>query len=320
MANVSIDKYCADPQEYTNSLPQATKDYYNSICVAKSNISNSWKEQTEKLGLTIVEFPFTMLQSILSPEGLKLLSIFVGVDLTGKAALNGIYRTIASGIGPEVMEAATEMAAETGASFVNNAILTSVLANAIEEGTFAARAFMITSMIAEMASATMTILTIVQILGAIIDAWDPEGYGNELDADTLDIIVDGFNDQFMTTFLSDVTSGKDEFGRPTKYNVWPVEFYADYIIGDAKKDVYDKKMFLYMTEYLQNLKVNSDGDAIAWPTNTELIKPSVFDQYANQYSMIIADKNTIVANWVRKYWLILLTIAIIIVIILLFLK
>ena len=330
---VSIEEYCKNPQEYQDSLPAETVAYYNDICKARKGVSNDWEKRVKKMGDKawdgvkgvgefIPQFLGQMIEGILTPDGLKMLAIFEGVSLTSKIALNAILRAIAKGVGDEVMEAAAELATEAGAEFVSNAILTTAISQAVEEGTAASLAFEITSMTAEAVSVVAMVFMIVQLLGMIFDAWDPEGYNKMLDADIMEDLIVKFDQVFEQKFLSGVTGFKDSVGRPMFANVWPIEYYADsMIMSDLPPGSTDVKQFDYHVQYFLHLQYNSDGYKIIWPRNMpNLIDNSFFNKFATQYALMLGNSNTVVANWFKKYWIILAVVIIALIILLLVIK
>jgi hypothetical protein len=191
---VDFNKYCKHPVRFQN-LPEETRTHYDHICDLKKSIGWNWKTQTSKIGLGIVNIPFNFIMSTLTPEGLEILSIFMGVNLTTKASLNFILKSIAKGVGPEVMEAAGVLAAERGALYINNSILTTVLTSAIEEGSVAAIEFSIIEAVNTALSELEVVVMIVQTLGALIDAWDPRGYNNVMKRLTVNLLLDFFLQQ-----------------------------------------------------------------------------------------------------------------------------
>lgn len=308
---VDINRYCKYPIRY-QLLPQDTRTYYDHICSLKSSFDSNWKNQASKLGLSLLNFPVNFISSIFTPEGLEMLSIFMGVNLTSKSSLNFLLRGIAKGVGPEVMETAGAMALERGALYVNNSILTTVLTSAVEEGSVAALGLAITEAVTAAISELEVVLIIVQTLGALIDAWDPEGYSNEFDADAMDAINETFNSEFITRFLETATISKDKYGRPIHLIGWPIEYHLDAMLAaddsQPRKDQ-NVKMFEYIVEYLDSLKYNSDEQLILHinPNDkTELIDDSVFPKLSNQLVMTISGQNTVVVNWVKTHWFIIL--------------
>lgn len=304
--SVDIDAYCSNPSKYTG-LPQNTRDYYDDICQLRSSLSSmgstiknmDWRG----IGLAIPEGMINMLQGIFSPEGLKMISIFVGVDMTGKFGMNGILRVIASGLGPEVMKEAGEIADKEGAFFANNAIMSTVLSKAVQEGSIEASALTIAKVAMDMAETASGVLIIVQLLTAVLDTWDPKGFNNALNGGKMIENNMSMNNAFITQTLSNITVGKDEFGNPVNTVTWPVEFYADKMISGEKADEYELKLFRYQVEYKKSLTVNSNGDPIAWSKdpNVPLINPGHFDQLASRFSNILANKNSVIANWIDRF-------------------
>lgn len=298
---MDIDAYCKNPRVYEN-LPAEKRRYYDRICSTRKSVSVRWKDQLKKLGVSLLGAPEKIISNILSPEGLEMLGIFMGVDLTSKAALNGILRGIARGVGPEVMEVAAEQAAEQGSSFINSAIISSVLGSAVEEGTAAATAFAVTEAVSSAVSGIASIAMIIQILGMMVDMWDPLGYGSELDADTMDVINNEFDIAFANKFLETMTVGRDKFGRPIHFGQLPVEYRMDAeLLAKDEKDLRLKR-YAYTAEYLNSLEYNSDGRAMR-PRNKdgELLDPGVFNAFAKSIALTIVHQNTEVARWARNH-------------------
>lgn len=318
---VEIDQYCKNPYEYSSSLPQETVVYYDGLCEAKSKIDTSSPDWNALKDAIFKEIPVDFIQSILSPEGLALLSVFKGVDLAGEVALNAMYRSIAKGISKEVMTSASKLATEEGAEFINNAIMCNVLTSAVEAGTTEALAFSFLKLVSASASIVMSIFNILLILALILDTWDPAGYNQMLDADILDEIVRNYNILFVTNVLPTIVVGNDEFGRPIYASSWPFEYYADYTIANEKADEYDVKSFEYNIEYLSSLKYNSEGKLICYGKQQKtLIDSPMVERAAAKFSMILADKNTVVSGWIYKYWPLLVVLFILIVLFLVFVR
>lgn len=320
--SVDIDNYCSNPSKYS-TLPPNTIDYYNNLCSLRKSISTSGGNNIDWSGLgpAFGKAPVEIVNGIFSPQGLKMISIFVGVDIAAKGTMNVVLRTIAQGLDESVMEAAVAKAAESGATFVNNAILTTVLTSAVKEGTTEAIALNITKLIADAASEVMIITMIVQLLTMVLDIWDPMGFNQLMDGTNMTNQVTEMNNAFIKQFLNTFTVGTDEFGNPINIVTWPVEYYADNLISGEKQSVYQPKYFLYISEYLSNLTVNSEGNPIVWPKDTSgpLLKPSHFDQLASRFSTIIANKNSVIANWIDRFLPIIIAVFIIGIIIFVFL-
>jgi hypothetical protein len=272
------------------------------------------------------KLPLVFIEGVLSPEGIKILSIFMGVELGSELALNFLYRSIAKGVGEHVMLAAAKMALEQGTTklgieFINNAIMTKVLTTAVQDTGYLVYTFYALKGLATAASFLMSVWTIVMIIAFILDVWDPLGLNEMIDADIVDKIIDQMNEKFSSTFLSSVAIGTDEFGRPIHGSLWPVEYYADNIIANEKKEEYNIKMWEYIVEYLSELKYNSEGQLICYGEEQKtLINNPMIEQAAKKWSVVLSDQNTVVSNWIYRLWPILIVILFLIIIFLLFIK
>lgn len=321
MSTCSIDTYCNNQNDPScSNVPQSVRDNYYKICQTREN----W----EKAGIAIGSLPMNILASIFTPEGLKIISIFKGLDLTGSVFYNAVARCIARGIGPEVMAAAENAVAEGGTSLVTNAILSTVIAEAVEEGSRAYYAFRALEMLTTGAEIFLWFLFLVQIIGGIIDQVDPLGINNELDAESLKRFSDSFNDMFMRSFLSNVSIGKDEFGRPIYYTQWPIEYYADDFINDSLQELdpdnyqknYQMKLFTNTLEYWNNLHFNSNGDVIVYKNDNNLPSTDDFSIWARSLSIVFADQNTSVAKWLYNWLPLLILLLVLLVVLLIYIK
>ena len=323
---VEITEYCKNPGEY-DSLPLTTKVYYNGICDTRAKVESiavdiKWNE----MGKFVVTVPLTMIQGILTPEGLAFLAKFEGVLLGGELVMNVMLRSLAKGVGKNIMESAAKMALEEGTTrfsfaFINNAIMTKALTTAIEAGSYASYALTTLKLISTSASVVLSILNIVMIIGMIIDMIDPSGYNEMLDADNLEEFIKYFNLSFTTSFLDGFINGQDEFGNPIYGAVWPVEYYADQMLNNETTEEYDAKAFIYNIEYLAALKYNSLGQLICYGQEQKtLINNPMIEKAAKRFSLILSDNNTIVYDWIYRLWPILLVFLILIIIFLVALK
>lgn len=318
---VSIDKYCQNPSEY--QLPDTTREFYNQICSLRKSLSGDFKkleELAKHLGLTIANLPAQLVMAIASPRGLEMLSVFLGVDIGVKLLGNVLMRAFARGLSADLWKAAIELAEEKGAAFVNTTIIMEVLSRAAEESATIAVFSAVSEAIGEAFNKLSTIFFIVQMLAMVLDSWDFTGWGEELNADGIDLISNIADQQFQNQFLSLVSIGKDAFGNPVYFAHWPVEFMMDRLLSEQKVDYYTTKHWNYFVEYLQNLKVNSDGYSICWPKGGALMSQDDFTHIADQYSMLLADQNTIVAKWMRKYWLIVILVLLLLVVFVLIIR
>jgi hypothetical protein len=317
---MSISEYCKDPSEHSD-LPEETKAFYDNICLLRKAISRDWVSDLKNVGNRMKYFPLVMLEGLFTPRGLAMLSAYKGVEFASKWVFRTILNSIARQAGEEVTQVIAEMAAEKGLTYASSAMISTVLRTALEEGTMLARLFSFVADVGEAVSIIFAIFTVIQLLTMIVDFWDPEGYGNEMNADTMDALNEQYNLRFPEQFLPAITTFNDEFGRKIQSGAWPVEFYADYIIGDLKEDYYKDKHAQYFAEYIDKLTVNSNGEPIVWPKEGgELINQTTFQRIADKYSLMLADQNTVVSNWFNKYIIIAIGIVILLVIFLLLIK
>lgn len=299
---VDIAAYCNNPKAYVESMSTDSQRYFDRICETREKMTRNWKKEFAKFGKNLAEAPEKMISSILSPQGLEMLGIFTGVDLASKAALNGILRGIGRGISSEVLDIAAKQATEEGALFINNVILASVIGGAVEEGTAAAVAFSVVEAVSSALSAAASVAIIVQFLGMLLDLWDPLGYQQELNADAMDVINSEFDIAFANKFLALMTIGRDRFGRPIHFAQLPVEYRVDVELADGDSLDFQKKLYEYTFEYLDNLEYNSDGHAMKpRATGGTLIDNSVLTDYAFGLRFALSNQNTEIVRWTRTH-------------------
>lgn len=305
---MDIAEYCGNPKAYSNTVSMQTQKYYDRICETRAKMSRNWSKEAKDFGYHLAEAPGKMISTILSPQGLEMLGIFTGVDMASKAALNGILRGIARGVSPSVMEIAAEQATKEGALFVNNAIIAAVIGSAVEEGTVSALAFSITETVSSALSTATTVAVIIQFLGMLIDLWDPLGYNEELNSDAMDVINSEFDVAFANKFLSVLTIGRDRYGRPIHFGQLPVEYRMDAELVDNSLD-YQKKIYEYTFEYLENLDYNSDGEAMKPRLeHGELLDEKIFNDFAHSFAYTLSNQNVEVFRWTRTHWIITATV------------
>lgn len=110
-------------------------------------------------------------------------------------------------------------------------------------------------------------------------------------------------------------------------NTWPfeVDFGRSHLDGlklsKEKEDYYANRHILYVQQYIYSLKVDSLGRAIVWdytyqPNLTIDQKQArmLIQSLSKQVDYILADRNSVVANWLQKngWWILIILTAIII--------
>jgi hypothetical protein len=325
--SVPIDKYCKDPSAYTTLLPDYTRKYYDSICKAQNQL-NKDPSKGVQIGEAIASIPGNMVLSILTPKGLEMFGIFFGIQMTPKLIAGAILRVIAKGVGQPVLDFTAELAEEGGSFLASNVLMSKYITDAVEEGSSAAAAAAAIEMITDALDVVGVILFIVQMLTAILDAIDPGGFGEQLDAKSLqEEIVDPMNQQFTEILLQNFSSITDEQGTRVVVIQWPVEYYADRLISKEKGNPpqslcagtnqecsYDLIQTKAMAEYLSSLRFNSDGQPLIWKKGGNMLTESDIAKMADHIDYIFADQNVVVALWIKRWWIVILVVVVLLVI------
>ncbi len=325
--SVPIDKYCKDPSAYITLLPDFTRKYYDSICKAQNQLQNE-PSKGKQVGTAIGMIPVNMITGLLSPAGLKMFGIFLGIQLGPKLIGGAILRAITKGIGKEVIDFTTELADKEGSFLASNALMSQIITDAVEEGSAAAVAAATIELITKSLDVIGFVLFIVQMITAIIDAWDPLHFKEQLNAQTLQkLIVDPMNQQFTEILLKNFSTVTDEQGQRVVVIEWPVEYYADQLIsnekgnppqalcpGTSKKCSYDIIKLNAYAEYLSSLKFNSNGQPLIWPKGGKMLTESDIAKVTDQVDYILADRNVVVALWIKRWWIIIVVVVVLLVI------
>lgn len=332
----SIQCYCKNPSAYKDLYPEDTLSYLNMLCRSRSNSSSQLYDIAKLAGKdaehdakavseVLAKAVSNMLLGMLTPKGLEMLSAMIGINFGAKLA----YKVVIQSIKTLSIELATmaERSAIVGAEAGINAAaanisvvtteLTSELAAAIIEVGNLTIDFLST-----VAGGVGAAFMIIQLLSMIFDTWDPCHYKDQLDDKTIKSFSDAFNTAFREQGLKAYDSFTDSYGRTEYLNIWPVEYTASKFILDqhTNKD-YKNKLTIYMAQYLSALRVNSDGDAIRMPEGGKLLSdmdPTLFRTVEDDISLFLSDGNTVVSNFLVKYWPFFVVIVIIILIFLIY--
>lgn len=319
--NISINEYCKDPEKYKNdpSLDKQTIDYWNSYCDMEKEAGKKNTPDLKELSKVAPEAIQALLVGLVSPESLSILGGTMGYIITYKMAKNALKKWVLGRLDDEMIAAATELAKE-GASkgVVNTSLIFTEAAGkmTVEEvgvETFvAARLIEGAEMLGSIIDEVLIIQMIVQLVGMVLDMWDPCNYNQELDSSTLDTFTDLYNKAFRDNVLIKVESIVDSYGHVTIGNIWPIEFYADRILTNEKEDHYKKIRFNLFAKYISSLQYNSDGLPINFEDDpaARLMTNSDFWIVEKTVSTYFANDNTVIANWFLKWWPILLAVVI----------
>jgi len=327
---VSIDEYCKNPAKYSHTLPPETVAYYNQICALKKTFSdkNMRKAWDKSWGFSkhfVTVFWTGLLASLTTPEGLEKLGIFMGITVLPKTILKAAAKSLANFSTEELTGLATDeltdWAASEGIELANEVILTTAIDVAAEEAAARTLTASILEGTAEFLDTAVEVAMMVQLLGMALDMFDESGYGMELTGPMLASISNDMNKAFAYQQIKTFAI-KDQFGRTFRLYNWPRELFASRIISKEKKDYYKPKKTQYITDYLKNLKHNSFGEPIVWnqDPNAQLIGSDDFKKISNNLQTFIIDDNSVFTNWIGRYWLIILTIFIGVVVFILFIK
>jgi len=269
-------------------------------------------------GLAIPNTVLNVVKGFFTPEGIKMLAEFIGVETVGKLTMNGMLRGIAQFSGTSAYKVAAEQATTEGAWVVNNAMLSSALAEGLEEATFARAAFNFSKFVGRSVGRLWNGLMIVQLLTAVVDVWDPAGYNQEISAEVLEKITNKCNDGFKDNILKGFIVGRDVNNNPIYERKWPVEFHLDNILAsEFDKEEEQVERIKHSLEYVNNLKFNVYGEKIKdKKDDVALLKPSDFKRATNEYLLMLSDNNTVFTNFLKKYWPVLLSLVILFIIIL----
>jgi len=289
-ATTEIDKFCCNPSSV--QVSPETANYYRRICDARKAAKDQWDSLLDQFGSAIVSLPIDFVLGIFSPEGLEMIGLTLGIELGSKIALNAMLRSIAAGVGKEVLESASILAAKEGALWVNNMILTTVLTNAVKEGSLAALSFRLTNILSKTLGRLNGILAVVQLLSMVLDSWDPYGYGQELNAAAMKELEKQFNQAFRSAFVNQVAIGQDELGRPVYPTDWPIIFTVP---TESDGD----KLWDYVVDYLSSLEYNSDGYKIEKPPGGNLVFP-VWNKLAQDLFSVWNGGNTMATRAMLK--------------------
>ena len=116
--------------------------------------------------------------------------------------------------------------------------------------------------------------------------------------------------------MAAVGAMQTSYGQIYYIDIWPIEYYAEKcILPKYKQKEYDALTTLYVGRYLNALEYNSDGEPISWPTGDgTVVTNDHLSRASRTVSLAAADQNSVVANWLSKYWPILILILILIIV------
>lgn len=343
--NISIDEYCKDPSEYAHSpgLDNDTKKYWSSLCDLRKELSKNQPSNRGALGkafpTALGEFMIMMTQ----PSALEMMGIMAGGIIYLKQVKKALKRFADNGPSEGATAAAEEME-EAGGDLadINASIITSdITADVAESGVdgtivaaettseaveFTGRAaaqFTVDAMefLGEVADEAMWVVMALQILGMILDAWDPCHLKSQLSADMLKTFSTAFNKNFRESMLRSQNSTRDSYGHVMFTNAYPIEYFADAgVLLKAKKDYYHKIGNILSMKYINTLEFNSNGQKIVRKSGGRILNKNDTNKIELDFSLGLADQNTVVANWIFRWWPAIIAFLVLIIILFLFIK
>lgn len=311
---MNVFQYCKDPQRTLLQLTPSERktldlDKYNDLCdvINKANIDYKAKLKNEETK-TVPEYISAIVNGLISPEGLKLIMADVAVDYAGKAFVQALYRGLARGVSANLYKAAVTQAARQASIHMSRAIVVSAVNSAVQSATVAAMANAAARAISVGSSIVGIGFAIVQVIGGVLDMIDYMGYSRQMNGQSMDLVNERFNEEFADTFLSSLRMRQDKFGVPIAYKGYPIEYrYNIDLMQSFSPDYVNLKIFLYSLEYLNNLKYNSIGQQILTSSEIKALPgKDIFNENLKQAGQVFAytalNRNTVVLNWARSYW------------------
>ena len=299
-----IQKYCCNPSKYKDDYPAQTINYYNSLCRSRKSAQAAWNHNHNRFakdGRKAGDLALQLLSAMLQPESLAMLAAFHYVPLSAQKFRQNLVKKLEDWGDARKKAKAEEIAestAEEGGSgeAVATNMSSEIAAEALQETVWQDAAAYVVNLGAEAISLAFEALMWVQLLGMVLDMWDPEHYGVLLDAKALQHVSDALNQGFQGLMTGITTT--DQYGFPISLASFPQEFFADGLFpqedADFAKDT-QTAMIQYNTAALKALEVDphpSDGSAPP---------PEYWQKVKQTVDMILAEDNTVLANWMHRW-------------------
>ena len=247
--------------------------------------------------------------SLAYPETYKVIAAFYGIEWGPKIfwryTMKQIMKNLETKGGELVGKEMAEMAAKEGVAITNTAIVSDIIKEGVEASVGRMIAMESWKFIGGAADSIFNLAMLIQLLGMVLDMWDPCEYGKMMDAEMMKKVSDSFNELFSNA-LGIGTIGPDEFGRYYKIKSWPMEYFMDNIIQEEKPDVYKAKSVKYQLEYFKAMTYNSNGLPVSFPKKGTLINPSELDKalvhLVEGVAARAANDNVDVENYLEQNW------------------
>lgn len=342
ITSVTPDEYCKDPMKYANdpTIDNDTRKYWSQLCQAKKSLENQKIPKSISIGQASGEAIKEFCIKMCSPESLFVMSGFVGATQSFRAIKDGFVEWLKNGVSQEILETAknyviteggSEAAANSGLmmdGIWRQMSLAKVVVGEAAEAGYDAGRYGLTALfeglgfIGELLGEIMMAQMILNLIGSIFDSWDPCNLNTRLTSNTLDEYANVFNTKFRQSMLQNIQSSMDGYGHRVLTANWPIVYYVDQgAFVSMREDYYGPIRVKYYMHYLNTLQFNSLGQPINWTSgNGRVINESDLERLAQELAIELADNNTVVANWLLRYWPILVAIFLLILAVVLFIS
>ena len=288
------------------------------------------------------------------------IGIHYGITLT-PALYKYVAENLSGDAGKALLElAGKEIAGKAISGEVTASVITTLLKNSIEDNAIRVSFYYFFELLKSFASSFGNILLIFQIFEMMIDSWDPCGFNQLLDQNTLDTIITQYDNAFIKALYYSNPDSNNDISTVFKYiditqlaPKIPEEFTANMLFNflnkewdSSTKQVVPRKNGLFnqincpgnmncmdyytigeglggpwTLEYFSNLKNNAAGEPIQWNNGSTLpFNEDSFQKARDSLSLQFANQNTIVESWIAKYWIYIILIILLILTILLLIK
>jgi hypothetical protein len=309
----SVHDYCKDPSKFKDILTDAEILDYNQKCQALTG----WNKFTSWSGDTIQNMVEGMIGTTNGREILGI--IFLKGQIEKGITEYGLRTAFEKLVSDKLLSKFTTDIAEIGIKEVGVMALSAVgscLALVTEAALVSLEIAL--PFLAPIEAA----LQLFMLMGMLIDMWDPCDLKQQIGPEYVNTINDQYNKAFVNAFsIQRGDNLEEDLNKRLIYRlgIWPIEFYMDNTyIADAiksinKTDEYDKKRGQYQTLYLQY--------AVDLPKVDKLeITASSFKNLNNPNDIFfkLSNKNSVVENFLKKYWVYMIIIIILLIILFIF--
>jgi hypothetical protein len=343
-------------------LTNDTRAYWDTYCAARIASRKAGMPSTGALSNFNADLLVNLINGLMAPESLEIIGSMLGGIIALKLVKAAIGNFVKNGLSDVALKAAQDYIIKGGSKFAANStgVFSGIFgdsafvdkgvldaaksaaedalaksaaegaaeAAAVEGAEFAGRYAVAACVdaaefIGDIASGIGIVMMVVQVVGMVLDVWDPCDLNEQLTASVIEVYNTSFNTAFRRNLLVSMESSRDSYGRITYSAIWPVRYYAEKsALIPIKKDYYDAIHFSYMATYLDSLTYNSDGDPIFHPPpghgtllSNEVIKGLELSTFG-----IIGNNNTVVENWLIRWWPLFVGAFILVIVILIFIK